>query len=140
MNEKPIVLIACCGQKLTHAAPARQLYTSPLFTKSVAWAEAKGLQWAVLSAEHGVVEPDDVIEPYNVTLNTMSAEARRHWASRTAFQIRLMLGHGPFIVLAGKHYREAVREFAHIAPMSGLGIGEQLAWLTAQQPVATVAA
>src|SRR5690242_11928301 len=34
-----IALISCSSEKLDHAAPARDLYTSALFRKSVQWAE-----------------------------------------------------------------------------------------------------
>ena len=71
---KPFILVACCGPKLDHAAPARDLYTSDLFTKSRAYAERNGCGWAILSAKHGIVLPDEVIAPYDVTLKTMPAE------------------------------------------------------------------
>jgi hypothetical protein len=50
------------------AEPAKDLYRSALFRLSRAWAERYADAWAVLSAYHGVVEPDQVIEPYDATV------------------------------------------------------------------------
>lgn len=81
-TERTIVLVACAGKKLPHAAPAKDLYASSLFEKSRAYAEDRAAAWFILSALHGLVEPDAVIEPYDVNLNDMSAAARRAWSRR----------------------------------------------------------
>jgi hypothetical protein len=143
-----VVLIACCGQKADTACKARDLYRSQLFRKSVAYAERRGLAWAILSAEHGVVMPDDVIAPYDVTLTNMSAAERRAWARKVNAQIRATFPAARFVVLAGKHYRAALdgawilktpcssvsvdvpAVLTHEAPMEGMGIGDQLGFLT----------
>jgi len=60
-------VIACGGRKLPHPAPARELYTGPLFRAARAWAEqSPGGRWFILSAHHGLVHPDTVVEPYDV--------------------------------------------------------------------------
>lgn len=46
-----VVLVGCVKRKLSHPAPARDLYTSPLFAKGRAYAEASGAAWFVLSAQ-----------------------------------------------------------------------------------------
>jgi len=127
-----VVLIACCGQKAETACAARDLYRSQLFKKSVAYAERRGLAWAILSAEHGVVMPDDVVAPYDVTLTTMSGAGRRSWAAETHAALCLAFPGARYVVLAGKHYRAAV-PVGHSqpeVPMAGMGIGEQLGFLT----------
>lgn len=58
-----IYLIACCKTKAATPMPARELYRSDLFVKSVEFAERVGSAWYVLSAEHGLMHPDKVIEP-----------------------------------------------------------------------------
>lgn len=126
-----VCLIACCGPKVAKAAPVRHLYTSALFRKSVAFAERNEWRWAVLSAKHGLVQSDDVLEPYDVTLSRMTAWERFEWADRTHRQLASTFPCGTeFIVLAGRHYRAAVAGLPHTVPMAGLGIGRQLQWLT----------
>jgi hypothetical protein len=61
-------LVGCASAKLSQPAPARELYTSPLFRKASAYAEATCTRWYVLSAKHGLVAPDAILEPYNVKL------------------------------------------------------------------------
>lgn len=124
-----IGFVACCGRKLDHPAMARDLYRSDLFRKSRAFAEANCDAWYIVSALHGIVSPEDVIAPYDVTLSKMSAAKRRDWASRTLPQVTAIAAERR-IVLAGKNYRSAFEGITHEAPMAGMGIGQQLAWLS----------
>jgi hypothetical protein len=127
--QRRIVLVACCGKKLPYAAPARDLYQSELFRKSRRYAEQNGDQWLILSALHGVVHPDTTVEPYDLTLNDMGAEARREWSAKVAAQL---LGHqnDQLTVLAGSAYCGWLNLFPNVTrPMEGLGIGQQLAYL-----------
>lgn len=67
----PHALIVGCGAaKLDRAAPARELYTGSLFRAARAYAERSGLPWRILSAEHGLISPDKVIEPYDRHMKT----------------------------------------------------------------------
>lgn len=132
-----ITLIACCSAKLEHRAPASQLYVSALFRKSVAAAEAQGQRWFVLSALHGLVSPEQALDPYDLTLASASKPQRTEWASRVLQQIAMQFP-APvrFAVLAGRNYREpllALLEAAghhSVVPLAGLGIGRQLAALS----------
>ena len=134
---KTILLVSCVGQKLPHPAPAKDLYDSPWFRKARAHAERTGQPWFVLSAEHGLVHPCDVIAPSNVTLNDMPVAGRRKWASRVLEQLEPHLdGVESIVFLAGQRYRECLerllrsRGLAISVPMGGLKIGEQLSWLS----------
>ncbi len=131
-----IVLVACCGKKLDRPAPAKDLYCSDLFIKSRRYAEQHGDRWLVLSAKHGVVDPDAVIEPYDETLNYMSASERRAWAAKVAQQLS-SCRNDKLTVLAGEAYCGWVEGFNVERPMQGLGIGQQLKYLlqhTERQP------
>jgi len=77
MNRLPhLILVGCGARKLAHAAPAKDLYTGPLFRAARAYAEAHADAWYVLSAKYGLVHPDRVIEPYNVYLPKLNAVER----------------------------------------------------------------
>ncbi len=90
----------------------------------------------ILSAEHGLLEMDDEIEPYEKTLNTMKKTERQQWAAKVLSQLRSKtdLQSDEFIFLAGSRYRELltphIRHFS--VPMENLSFGRQLAWLTEQ--------
>lgn len=136
-----VVLVACAGQKQDRLSRAEDLYTSPLFRKSRAFAERHGARWFILSAMHGLVPPNRLLHPYNQTLNAMSAADRRTWAALVASNLAVECkpAETHLIFLAGKHYREPLTTlvermgFTTEAPMAHLGIGKQLAWLTARE-------
>lgn len=118
-------------QKLDHPAPAASMYTSPLFRKSMDYARRlKPRRIFILSARYGVLEPTDVIDPYDRALSTMSASERRRWAAGVlqSLRARADLAHDEFVILAGQSYREHVVPALANArvPMAGLSIGRQL--------------
>jgi len=131
-----VYLVSCVGEKQRHPAPARALYTSEWFVRARAFVEAAGAPWFILSAEHGLLGPDERVAPYERTLNGMGVAERRDWAARVvrAMQARLPAA-DRVVVLAGARYREFLmpyleRRFARVeVPMENLRIGEQLAWL-----------
>jgi hypothetical protein len=124
-----IGLVACCGEKLPHPAPAKDLYQSPLFKKSRAYAERYCDDWAILSAKCGLVMPDAMLAPYDETLNDKPAASVMAWAERANRLIRNAYPEAEFVVLAGKSYRTAVSGLPAEFPLSSLGIGQQLKYL-----------
>ena len=132
-----IYLVACVGQKVSAPASAKDLYTSSWFRKARAYVEGKGGSWFILSAKHGLVHPDQEIEPYDSTLNTMRAGDRRRWAKGVLGDLAPHLkGAQTVVFLAGLRYREFLtpnlkrRGLEISIPMEGLRIGEQMRWLS----------
>ncbi len=109
-NEITVALVACSGSKLSRPAPARQLYTGDLFRKSAAYAEAVADRWYVLSAKHHLVHPDQVLEPYDMTLSDIKdKDSKKHWAQRCDLDLRLKradLTFEPYI--GGRMYRSTI--------------------------------
>jgi hypothetical protein len=135
-----VYLVSCVSQKRSQMCAARDLYVSDLFCKARRYAEASGCPWYILSAEYGLVSPDQVVAPYERTLNKMGVADRRAWAERVAAQlVAAVLNLARVVFLAGARYREFLAEHlirrgvAVSAPMERLRIGEQLRWL-GQQP------
>lgn len=131
-----LTLVACAAGKLAHPAPARDLYDSQLYRASRTYAERMGAPWYILSAKHGLLHPDTVVEPYDVTLNTMTRAERIQWSARVINT--LVSAHfepQEVVLLAGRAYREHLTVyleqfgFTPVIPMLGLGIGQQLAYL-----------
>lgn len=132
-----IGLVGCASQKLKRPAPARELYVSQLFKKASAYAELTCDRWYVLSAKHGLVHPDTVLEPYDIRLGTnhRTTPPIHQWAARVKAQLDdelAGLDNVKLIALAGEQYRMAVYRgaYEYEIPMKGLGIGQQLGWLT----------
>ncbi len=132
-----IALISCVSSKLDHSAPAKYLYISPLFVKARAFAEETADRWYVLSAEHHLLAPDQVVAPYEKTLNKMHKPDREQWAKKVYAQLQSVTDPSDSIVfLAGERYREGLTPLLQERgncieiPMEGLSIGRQLQWLT----------
>lgn len=128
---KKIVLIACAAKKLPHKAKASALYVSPLFQGALAYARTLCPDAIyILSAKHGLLEPDVEIEPYDLTLNGLSANQSRQWAAGVLAELsrRADLRKDKFIFLAGNAYRRflvpAIANWE--APLANLPIGKQL--------------
>ena len=152
-NGPDVVLVSCSKGKLSYPAPARQLYTSPLFQKARDYAEGTGARWFVLSALHGLVSPDAVVEPYDLTLSTASREYRRSWSQHVYEQLREALGSLEGLdveIHAGRKYADDLVPLLARAgcdvrqPLDGLTQGRRLAWYgdrplagpMAEQPIA----
>lgn len=132
-KKKTIVLLSCVATKLPEPAPARELYASPLFRNSLAYAiSLKPDDIVILSAKYYVVSLNKVIAPYDKTLLNMPEEEIREWAVQVLKILadKYNLDEDKFIILAGEKYRKYITpQLAHWnAPLKGLRIGQQLSW------------
>jgi len=133
---KEVFLLSCSATKLEKAAPARDLYASPLFKKSLDYAErhcTSDDDIAILSAKHYLVPLNTVIKPYDITLNDMSREQRKMWANTTFIKIleRYDMQKDKFVFLAGEAYTEfLLPKFKYkVNLLEGKKIGERMQWL-----------
>lgn len=141
-----VALIGCGKAKGDAPAPAKDLYTGGLFRAARAHVEAGPYDaWYILSAKHGLVHPDEVIEPYDAKLGSRRAELER-WASRVSRSLlSAVQGHidAGIVVdtFAGKDYADylgcglsyMVRpSFTFHKPLAGLQIGERLSWFASR--------
>ena len=130
-----IILIGCSKSKANHAAPAGEFYLGNGFRKALAYSR-RGYPDAavyVLSAYYGLVPIDTVLEPYDLTLNNMSANDRRAWAKKVLDQMDAA-GINPttdhFTVFAGSRYHENLGLAHATYPLAGLTQGYSLQKLT----------
>lgn len=130
-----IGLVACSKTKADQPAPARDLYQGTLFRRASAYAERMSDQWYILSAKHGLVLPTTILDPYDISLYDMSHEERHQWGEDILDALAEVLP-GPcyrWLILAGKRYREHIEPYLGPiveTPLAGLGIGEQISWLS----------
>jgi hypothetical protein len=132
-----IAFVSCTKAKAPTAAAARDLYVSPLFRALRSYAERHSDRWYVLSALHGIIEPNTIIEPYDVTLNRMSRADRMAWWKLVRSQLPAVITEPAEVtLLAGMRYREMLephlKREMHCevnVPLHGRRLGEQLAWL-----------
>ena len=91
VNRPRIGHVSCVEGKRPRAAAAEDLYTSPLFRGRRAWVERTCDRWFVLSAEHGLVELDTWLRPYEESLATASRPDRRTWSARVLADLKRRL-------------------------------------------------
>lgn len=140
LSAASLALVSCSKAKLSHPAPARELYSSPAFQMKRAIIEKAGATWVILSAKHGVLYPEETIAPYDLTLNSMGASARREWAEDVLPNLLSIAQKAKNVVIfAGQRYAEnligpiAEKGIPISQPLRGLRQGEQLAWLSENQ-------
>jgi len=144
-----IVLIACVSQKLNKKAKAKDIYTSPLFIYSLAYAYTlKPDKIFILSALYHLIEPETEIEPYDVTLSlipkskrkyglrVLSTAEKREWGKEVVEMLSRQadLQRDQFIVLAGQEYIKPIFPFVSNIDdrLRGMSIGKRLSYLKSQ--------
>jgi hypothetical protein len=133
-----IGLVGCVKSKKNHAASADELYTSALFRGRRKAVEGSCDRWYILSTLHGIVRPDEVLEPYDVTLVGAPTGRKREWSTMVLRQLDDELGSMSgliFEIHAGNDYCNfglahglRSRDARVERPAEGLAVGEQLAF------------
>jgi hypothetical protein len=133
---KRVGLVGCVKEKRAGTAAAEDLYMSPLFVGRRRYVERTCDEWWILSAEHGLVHPRDVIAPYDKTLRDASRADRRAWAEQVLRVIdqRIEFSAGDTVEIhAGSDYRDYglvgglfERGVSVENPTQGMRVGEQL--------------
>lgn len=113
-------------------------YNSPLFQKSLTWAENRELPIEIMSAKYGLVDKTTPIDNYDLSLNEVSKKDRREWAEKIAFKLKNNKVK-TVNLLGGKNYVQPLRAILEkegidvVEPLSGLGVGERLSYLTVDE-------
>lgn len=130
-----IGLISCVSKKKSIPSKACDLYISPLFQKSKKYAQQRCEKYMILSAKYGLLNPQELIEPYNMTLNDLNKSERQSWADKVFLKLKENLTKETKIIfLAGENYRhfleKKIQDFGidTATPLINMSIGEQLQW------------
>jgi hypothetical protein len=120
-----MILIQCTDSKRDEPVKAKKLYdTSSYFRKMRDYAEATGEIWFILSAKHGLVDPEGVIHPYD----------ERGLSGELAESIAETIANGPHEyveICAGKDYTDPLvpeleqRQIDVLELCPGMKIGER---------------
>lgn len=131
-------LISGTKRKRSRPCKASEMYSpSVLFSEAYSHALRKAGVIGILSAKYGFLLPDDVIEPYDLTLNKMDKRSRVEWSEKVLRQMkkRIDLDKIDSVYLhTGERYREYLKPKLEkmgkkcIVPLKGMGYGQQLAW------------
>ena len=116
---KVLVISSCTSKKLKHNAPAAKMYTGKqhtLLMDGVSQVRTRygqsSLDVAIISAEYGLLNEDDVIAPYNVTFQGMKKAEILEKSRRLQLRERvaaLIARYDVVFFLLGKEYVQALQ-------------------------------
>lgn len=134
-----VAIVGCGKAKRDEPSPARELYTSNYFGLKAKAAREIADEWGVASAEHGFVEPDTVLDPYDTSIDDVET-GFDGWGFDVLERVVELHDPDRIVLFAGKGYRNPI---VAAAPWVGFdfekidspfewtsGIGEQQALLS----------
>jgi hypothetical protein len=119
-----VLLIGSSGATSSVAVPVDELFRSPGFSRAREHALASDLPWFVLSAKHGLLDPGDVIAPFDVDLADRSTGYRSAWGEWVVAQLaeRVQLSGVTVEVHGGVDFAQPLRQ-----PLARRGAAMELA-------------
>jgi hypothetical protein len=116
--------------KLQTKAMAKELFISPWFKKSLKYAYSLHPDNIfILSSKYGLLELDDEIDTYDVSLKEKSSGEKKKWADNVLMDLKRKsdIDKDNFKILAGETYCHYLVKNIKIyeIPMRGLNRGEQ---------------
>lgn len=87
-----VILLGSVGERVNVPAPAKEVFREVAFQLARLDAETSGGDWFVLSAEHGLVAPNEWISPDSRTLDDMDTDYRVAWASWVVTRLQSLVG------------------------------------------------
>jgi len=120
-----VSFISCVKKKRQGKHKARNLYVSDFFKKSLSYCSRHHDKVYILSAKYGLLDLDDTIEDYDMTLNNFRKGQKVEWS-------KMVYDSDVLYFYAGRNYREFLLPLltnTFFIPLEGLGIGHQLKFL-----------
>lgn len=136
-----VILVACGRKKKLRESEAQYLYVSPFFRKSRDYAISSGHPWYILSAKHGLLFPDSIVHPYDLSLKCFNEAQRKTWTKSVLKSLSRIVKQGDTVTfLAGLAYRRNLvpalqeRGYSIYTPLANMSIGKQMKWLGDKVP------
>jgi hypothetical protein len=131
-----IALISCTKSKRSSTSPAALLYTSTLFNKSLLYSQTIARRTYILSAKHGLLNLDDTIDSYELSIKSLNSVQRTEWASKVGERLKqVVTARDTVHLLTGREYYVPLLDcFKDIRctvsfPLQGLSLGNRVSWL-----------
>lgn len=107
---KPNVIIIGCGRhKKDHPTFARDLYSSKRFNTSKEIAKNIDADYFILSAKHGLITPNQIIEPYDFEISELNKKEKDYWADSILKLIRDSKNGATVTILAEDSYTDIIK-------------------------------
>lgn len=131
-----IVFIGCGKKKNTHTCEAKDMYLGSYFSTCLEYAKTLTNEENIyiLSAKYGVLKLNDIISPYDVTLNKATKKEYEVWKNKVLNQLKELniTSDIPVTFLCGKnYYKELLSYFKDInIPLKDfIGMGYQISFM-----------
>jgi len=132
-------LVSCVKTKQDSLTKPKELYTSDYYRKMRSYAEKEHDEWWILSAKHGLLDPEGPpIEPYDETLTGAGVGKKHDWAEKVYQELDeagLLKPDVSLVIHAGQDYYgellPLIRDRTAVEvdiPTKGLSFGETLSW------------
>ena len=136
---KTIILISCGAKKEKTPQKAEDLYIGGYFKKALLYAKylsnKNDAEIFILSAKHGVLELNEIIKPYDLTLNGKNEKYKKAWSYKVIKQLQCKIQKTDKIIfLAGENYIKYLKTYYknYEEPLKGLSIGKRLKFITGE--------
>jgi hypothetical protein len=120
-------IIGCGSDKRDEPSEARELYTSTYFQLKRDYAEDRWEDYCILSAEHGFLQPDEIVSPYDTTVTDDDFDREvfvSELADSTVMNVNIvMMGPEKLPVLAGQTYIELLEQAFKMYEPIGMDVG-----------------
>ena len=106
-----IALVACVKEKLKQSTSAVKMYTEESFKLWIRDAKARNVDHIyILSGKYGLLELDEIIEPYDLNLSHQDASYIVNWKNNVILRLKAMhqLTDTHAIIYANKLYYEGL--------------------------------
>lgn len=131
-----VALVSCAKSKMKYPCKAKEMYSkSVLFRRAYGHVIKRYDQVYILSAKYGLLDPESIISPYDISLYQFSENQKKIWASNVFKQIesKRFPKRTRIHFYAGKQYRGQLehllrKKYCVRVPLAGLSIGKQLAF------------
>ena len=107
-----VVLVGSSGATADEPRPAGEMFRSDGFAYAREHARHSRLPWFVLSAKHGLLDPDEVISPHRIQIDDQPAAYRTAWGEWVVAQLadRLQLDGVVVEVHGGVDFAQPLRQ------------------------------
>jgi len=114
LDMKTLVIVPCGKSKIWDKNPAPQFvkakeaYTGTYFSLNRKYAEKFGDGWIILSAKYGFINPDTMIENYDISFNSKKTNPISTEILKNQIKNYELSSFGQIIGLGGQKYRDRI--------------------------------
>lgn len=135
-NGKQVVYLVSCGKRKSEVTcRAQDMYNSERFQLSRERIIQIGCPWYIISAKYGLLSPDEVITPYDLSISSLNCDEKEEWNRRLITSLKEFPEGTLFVIWADAEYSTILKrilESCHlqfICPFESMPASAQVSYL-----------